>query len=131
MKAWILRFGPALAIMALIFTASSTSGSDLPSFGIWDLLVKKGGHMTGYALLAAAYYHALSYQKKSARVCYFIAFCLAVVYAATDEWHQQFTPGRTPSIRDIGIDAMGGCIGLVLLSLIRLRLLTPRKSTRP
>jgi VanZ family protein len=112
MKAWILRFGPALAIMAIIFTFSSIPGSEMPSFGIWDVLAKKGGHMIGYALLAAAYHRALANNKSSSRICYGIAFCLTVLYAATDEWHQGFIPGRTPSVQDIGIDAIGGFIGL-------------------
>jgi VanZ family protein len=130
MKAWILRFGPALAIMAMIFTASGTPGMELPSFGIWDMLVKKGGHMIGYALFAAACYHALTNNKNTARIYYFIAFCLAVLYAATDEWHQSFTPGRSPAIKDICIDATGGFIGLALLSLIRSRFSISGKSVK-
>jgi VanZ family protein len=130
MKALILRFGPALVIMATIFAASATPGSELPSLGnwIWDLLVKKGGHMIGYALLATAYYHAFTNNRNTANIYYFFAFCLTVLYAATDEWHQKFTPGRNSCIQDVGIDAIGGLIGLAVLSLIRLRFLTPDKS---
>jgi VanZ family protein len=132
MKAWIFRFGPALIIMAIIFAASGTPGPDLPSFGnwIWDLLLKKGGHMTGYALLAAAFYHALTNNKNAARIHYFIAYCLTVLYAATDEWHQSFTPERSPAILDICIDATGGLIGLALLSLIRSRFTASVKSAK-
>jgi VanZ family protein len=116
--------------MAVIFTASGTPGPDLPSFEswIWDILVKKGGHMTGYALLAAAFYHALTNNKNTARIHYFFAFCLTVLYAATDEWHQSFTPERSPSIVDVCIDATGGLIGLALLSVIRSRFTAPVKS---
>ncbi len=44
----ISRWGPAVLMMAVIFTASSFPSRDLPSFGLWDRLVKKGGHMLGY-----------------------------------------------------------------------------------
>jgi VanZ family protein len=127
MKAWIWRFGPAVAIMAIIFMASGTPGSELPSFGIWDIFAKKGGHMLGYALLAVAYHHALTNNKSTARSYFFIAFCLTVLYAATDEWHQRFIPGRNPSIADVCIDASGGFIGLALRSLLGLRFMNPNK----
>jgi VanZ family protein len=130
MKAWILRFGPLLAIMAIIFTASDTPGTELPSFGIWDMLAKKGGHMIGYALFAAACHHALANNKSSARIYYLIAFFLTVLYAATDEWHQSFTPERSPAIKDVCIDAAGGFIGLALLSLIRSRFSISGKSPK-
>jgi VanZ family protein len=130
MKTWLLRFGPALVIMALIFLASNTPGSELPSFGIGDLIVKKGGHMLGYALLAAAFYHALTNSKRSLHIYYIMSFCLTVMYAATDEWHQRFTPGRTPSIQDVGIDSIGGLIGLALLCLIHFRFSKTAQSTQ-
>ena len=125
MKAWVLRFAPALVIMAVIFLASATPGSELPAFGIWDLAAKKGGHMLGYALLAAAYYHALSRGRNTARAPLLIAFCLTVLYAATDEWHQSFVPGRSPSFQDICIDAIGGLIGSALLHRHRMRRAKP------
>jgi VanZ family protein len=130
MKTWILRFGPALVIMALIFLASNTPGSELPAFGAEDILVKKGGHMIGYALLAAAYYHALTNSKRSSRIFYLMAFCLTAMYAATDEWHQRFTPGRMPSIQDVCIDSTGGMIGLALWYLIQARVSKPTQSTQ-
>jgi VanZ family protein len=131
LKVWILRLGPALAIMAIIFLASSVRGSEMPEFGIWDLLVKKGGHSIGYALLATAYCHALAYNKRASRIDYVIAFCLAAFYATTDEWHQRFTPGRTSSIQDVGIDSIGAFIGLALRSRILIRFFKPNKTIEP
>ncbi len=83
----------------------------MPGFGLWDLVVKKGGHMMGYALLAAAYYYALTDRRSDSRLRYSLAIGLAVLYAASDEWHQSFTPGRTATIVDVGIDSIGGILG--------------------
>jgi|WetSurMetagenome_2_1015567.scaffolds.fasta_scaffold13730_1 VanZ family protein len=127
MKAWIWRYGPVLVIMATIFLASGTPGPDLPTFGNWDFIAKKGGHMLGYALLAAACYHALNGDRNFSRTRFFIAFCLTVLYAMSDEWHQTFVSGRSPSFRDVGIDAIGGCISLALLFIARRRLLQSDK----
>jgi VanZ family protein len=128
MKAWIWRWGPAILVMSLIFVASGTPGSDLPRFGTFDMFAKKGGHMVGYALLSAAYFHALNNGRKITQWRFFIAILLAVLYAATDEIHQLFTPGRSPSIVDVGIDSIGSFIGLGLLCLIRMRFLDPKST---
>lgn len=112
MKIWIWRWGPAILIMSLIFFASATPGSDLPSFGLWDLAAKKGGHMVGYALLGITYFRGIRGEKPAAKAHLFLAWVLAVIYASTDEWHQSFTPGRTPSVRDVGIDTIGAGIGI-------------------
>ncbi len=125
MKSWISQWGPALLLMGLIFWASSTPGSDLPKFGHWDFLLKKGGHMLGYALLAAAYLYALTARKIS-RVQLLISLGLAILYACTDEWHQQFTPGRTPSVTDVLIDTTGALFGLAVCYVVRVRLLLAR-----
>lgn len=121
MKTWIRLWGPAILVMVVIFIASSTPGSDLPKFGSWDFLAKKGGHMLGYALLAASFFHALNERRDSPQSRFWIALCLAIIYAAFDEFHQKFTPGRTSSIRDVFIDGVGACIGLVLWRSIKAR----------
>jgi hypothetical protein len=108
---FLWRWGPALAMMALIFFASGTSGPEMPSFGILDLLVKKGGHMLGYGLLATAYLRGLTAAAKAGRGAVLLAVVMAVIYAATDEFHQSFIPGRNPSAADVGIDTIGAVLG--------------------
>ena len=121
MREWIGRCGPAIIVMGLIFAASSTPGSDLPKFGAWDIFAKKGGHMLGYALLSASYFHVLNNGKKIKGVHFFSALILAILYSITDEYHQIFTPGRTASPIDVCIDATGGFVGLGLWCLIKTR----------
>lgn len=128
MKAWAKRWWPAAAIMSLIFIASSTSGPELPYFGFWDTLVKKGGHMVGYALLAVSYLHAINNLQGIKPIRYVLAFFLTILYAASDEWHQGFTRGRTPSFSDIVIDGAGGFIGLLLWHIIRTNVLVKYKA---
>jgi VanZ family protein len=108
--------------MTIIFVASSLPGSDLPTLGTWDLFAKKGGHMFGYALLATAYFRALNNGRSVTWLQFISAFVLACLYAASDEWHQRFIPGRSSSILDICIDAVGAGIGLLLWRVLRTRL---------
>lgn len=43
-----------------------------------------------------------------------ILICL--IYACFDEIHQRFIPGRTASLKDIGIDAIGICLSSVVVN---------------
>lgn len=119
MKVWIKRWGPAVLIMAVIFFASGTPGDSLPRFGTPDFLTKKGGHMLGYALLAAAYLRGLNYGKSCTKLPAFAAVSLAIAYAMSDELHQKFTEGRSPSLMDVWIDAAGACLGIGACCLAR------------
>jgi VanZ family protein len=125
MRPCIRRWGPAVFIMLLIFIASAIPGSELPTFGGWDTIVKKGGHMFGYALLAAAYFHALNNRKRITPLQFILAVCMAILYAVTDEFHQSYTSGRTASLWDVCIDSVGGFIGPAVWYLIRTRLSNP------
>lgn len=42
------------------------------------------------------------------------AWGLAVAFAATDEWHQLYVPGRQGSVWDVLIDSIGGAGGLLV-----------------
>src|SRR5258707_14734062 len=102
---------PALLMMGVIFLFSSRSSADLPNFAWADAIVKKSGHMIGYALLAFCYWHALGIDKKKR----WLAWLLAILYALTDEYHQSYVPGRHPSIWDVLIfDDFGVLISLWL-----------------
>ncbi len=129
MKAWIWRWGPAIVLMTLIFTASAMPGSELPDLGHLDALTKKGGHMIGYAMLAVSFFHAMSSGRKTNRLEFFAAAGLAILYSVTDEIHQMFTPGRNSSLLDVGIDAVGVFAGLGLWKWIRARFIDRNKFT--
>ena len=100
----ILRWLPALAVMVVIFGFSSITSKEMPSFGVVDLIVKKGGHMIGYGLLALADWYGLRFDKRR----WWLALLLAVLYAISDEFHQSFVPGRHPSWVDVFLFDGGG-----------------------
>jgi len=96
--------------MAVIFGFSATASNSLPNFGSWNTLVKKGGHIFGYALLALAYWYGLHFEKRR----WWLAWLLAVLYAITDEFHQSFIAGRHPSWVDVlGFDGGGAALALL------------------
>jgi VanZ family protein len=110
------RWGPALVMMAIIFFFSSLPSNEVPNFGKFEFSVKKGGHALGYLLLGCACLHGFGSEKKAP----WLAWVLCILYAITDEIHQSFVPGRSPRVMDVGIDALGSLLGL-LIAMIRLR----------
>jgi|SRR6185503_15724708 len=100
---------PALLIMGVIFWFSSQPSSNLPNFDWADKIIKKGGHMCGYALLAWSYWRATQFQPNRRRLAWF----LAILYAITDEYHQSFVTGRFPSAVDVLVyDNLGALLSL-------------------
>jgi VanZ family protein len=112
----IKRWLPALLMMVVIFGFSSIPGKEMPSFGWWDLIVKKGAHVLGYALLALLLWYAQGFDQNR----WWLAFMLAVLYAISDEFHQSFIPGRHPSWVDaLVIDGGGAAFALCVGWLVR------------
>lgn len=58
------------------------------------------------------------------------AWVLATLYAATDELHQAFVPGRTPKPTDVLIDSAGILFGVLFVALV-LHLIAKRKPRAP
>ena len=48
-----------------------------------------------------------------------IPWGIAALYAATDEFHQLFVPGRSGQISDVILDSAGALAGLLILALVR------------
>lgn len=110
------RWLPAVLLMLVIFGFSSRPGDDLPSFGGWDYFVKKGAHALGYGLLALSYLRTLPNRS------YKLAWILALLYSATDEFHQSFVPGRRASLIDVLVfDNFGALVGLFIHYLVNRR----------
>jgi VanZ family protein len=120
-----LQWLPALMIMAVIFGFSSIPSKEMPSFGLWDLVVKKGAHLLGYGILALADWNGLRFNKSR----WWVALLFAVLYAITDEFHQSFVPGRHPSWVDaLVIDGGGAAIALGLVNWFRVKKNPPLKN---
>jgi VanZ family protein len=100
------RWLPVLVWAGVIFAFSSIPSLN-SGLGGWDYVLRKGAHMSEYAILAVLLVRATG--------SYAWAFAFAVAYAATDEVHQLFVRGRHGSPIDVAIDAAGALIGITLL----------------
>lgn len=109
MKKYLVPCAGTAAWMALIYYLSSVQGSHLGPDSALLNLIKKIGHFVLFGVLAALCLSMLTAAnpERQSLAPYLIGFVLTVLYAASDEFHQSFVPGRYASVTDIMIDAFG------------------------
>jgi VanZ family protein len=110
----LLRAIAPLLLMGVIFYFSAQSSTGEHPW--WEVIFRKIGHVSGYALLTALWWWALH---GLVRRPLLIAVGIALAYACTDEFHQTLVHGRTGTPVDVGIDAIGMAIAASLIILRR------------
>ena len=126
MSGRLWQWGPAVVYMAAIFVVSgvpdigplpANTSDKLAHFVVYGLLgvlltrAFAGARWAGYTTVAAVQ-----------------AWIVAVLYGVSDELHQSFVPGRTPSAGDTLADAAGAALGAlaILLAVRWARRVTPK-----
>lgn len=75
---------------------------------------RKFAHFSAYALLG--------FLGAAAAACFsinkLVGFIYAIIFAASDEIHQYFVPGRSCELRDFLIDAAGAALGVAVVAAI-------------
>lgn len=117
LRAGIAHWLPVVAWAALIFWFSAQPDLRLVPDQSLDLVVRKAGHMAVFGVLALLACRALAATSTLQRPWAW-GIVIAVAYAVTDEAHQAFVGGRSPSAVDVGIDALGA---LLAVGAVRLR----------
>jgi VanZ family protein len=113
MRRFVQYWGPPLALMGSIFFLSAQSNLPGAPSPWLEMLLKKGGHATVYGVLAWLYWRALDHHlgdRCTPWTIHVASFLLALLYGASDEYHQTFVPGRNGNLFDVGIDGLGAAI---------------------
>lgn len=98
-----LSWSVTIGIAAGIFYISSLPSSSIPGAGI--SFNPKLYHIIIFFLLT--FFLSIALVKGKYKKYLAVALFLAFFYATLDEIHQSFVPGRTPSFRDLFLDALG------------------------
>ena len=132
LKYWL----PPIIWMVVIFSASGDAASAHHSSRIFEplmhwlfpqmaqaqieaihYLLRKCAHLAEFGVLALLLWQAIRHTGTrvvgrwswpQAR----LALVLVFLYAASDELHQAFVPGRTGQVSDVFVDTAGGALGL-------------------
>jgi VanZ family protein len=136
----LARWWPALAWAVMIFlfstrafTADSTARFIVPLFHwlfprasqetlfLIHHLIRKSGHFVEYFILSLLVLRGIRAGRQGTRLGWSLA-AIAVVagYAALDEYHQAFVPGRTPAVLDVLLDTTGGTAAQAIAGLVLL-----------
>ena len=122
---------PVALWMGLIFFLSSQPSLPRAPDDVLDLLMKKGAHFAEYFALAVLLSRAVGRRWMFDWRGTALVFGVVVAYAISDEFHQRFVSGRTPSPWDVGIDALGAATALAVLRLFRRQTLKRTLITSP
>jgi uncharacterized protein YfiM (DUF2279 family) len=76
-------------------------------WGVVWLFCVKGWHFTEYAIATSLGERALRTRIPDLKKRLRLILLIVVAFAASDEWHQTFIPGRGGNIRDVLIDTAG------------------------
>ena len=96
-------------------------------------LLRKLGHLTEYAILAALWFRALHVGRRlDPAPSTWTALAISVAWAIVDEFHQTFIPSRTASPFDVILDTTGATLAtLTAHALTTTKRILPRPSLRP
>jgi VanZ family protein len=135
---WLKRWWPALVWAVVIsglstgsFTSENTSHYIVP-FLHWLLpdasprtleilhhVIRKCAHFTEYFILSLLILRGIRADEKGWHLRWALVTVLIVAgYAALDEYHQSFVPGRGPAVADVLLDASGGIAAQLVASLV-------------
>ena len=109
-----LRVLPLVGMMTTLFILSHQPGDTLPLPAVVNL--DKLLHLLAYTTLGLCFLLALPpdwrARRPRAAAVATVLFCLA--YGLSDEFHQQFVPGRFSGIDDLVFDTLGGLLAVAI-----------------
>ena len=115
-----------LSLFDRLFSISRSRDAFLSCAESMQFLVRKAAHITEYFLLTLSIYLPLRvwiFREKETtsfpsvfRTFLLPTFLSGVFFAALDEWHQSFVPGRCGTPADVFIDSIGILLGCGILT---------------
>jgi VanZ family protein len=129
MNQWRERAASTLFLIAwmgvIYFLSDQANSNQLTQkiFGNLNYFVRKGAHMAEYAIFfwlslrfqsSFAKHNAQSYAVEKPLRRLLLPFLFTFLFAASDEWHQSFVPGRSALFSDVMIDTCGAGIAALV-----------------
>lgn len=102
------------------YTVEYVSASEDMNILHLNRVVRKNAHFIAYLILGILVIQAMRRFSIAWQKCVVYSLLICITYAVSDEWHQQFVPGRGPEIRDVWIDSIGAIVGIGLYASVSL-----------
>lgn len=87
-----------------------------------EFFIRKAAHFMTYFIMGGSLFLGLlpKLKQSSLLLTLFFAWLAATGYAATDEFHQMLTGGRSPLFQDVMLDSCGALTACLLIIIYRL-----------
>lgn len=108
-----------LSKISFDYAGSTVSIAHSGYFHFVEFFIRKAAHFTTYFILGGSLFLGLSAKLSLAWLCAPVSVFAALGYAASDEFHQMLTGGRTPLFQDVMLDGAGALCAVVLVLLFR------------
>ncbi len=90
--------------------------------------VRKVAHFVLYCVLGMLVCVSCFLCSESDKLKYVIGFCICVLYGASDEIHQYFSPGRAALVKDVLIDSAGAAVGMAIVLFVLWTVMRKKKT---
>ena len=110
----LLRRVPVVITMGVIFFLSHQPGDLFEPYDFrWG---DKLAHLAVYALLCLTLIYAFEdrYRRTAKGMVVGVSIIFCLMYGLSDEFHQSFIPGRSPSFSDVAADVIGASLACML-----------------
>lgn len=112
---------------AIVDILSNSLHVSLPQ-EILTFLTRKAAHIIAYFILGILAFNIVKTYNLSTRRAILLSILFTLTYAASDEIHQLFVPGRSGEVRDVLIDTTASTVGVYAYYFIHKRLVSRIKS---
>jgi VanZ family protein len=126
----VLAWAIAISLFSThLFTADNTGrfilpilhwlfpGASRPTLFFMHFIIRKCAHFVEYFLLSLLILRALRGDRNELRFAWVTAIVVVGGYAALDEFHQSFVPGRTAELSDVLLDTLAGAAAQAAVAL--------------
>lgn len=137
---WLKQWWPALVWAAVIwsfstgvFTSENTASIIIPilrwlfphatphTLHLIHHLIRKSGHFIEYFVFSLLLLRSIRSGRPGTHLTWALAtIALVACWAAIDEFHQSFVPGRTAAVADVLLDTCGGIAAQIAVGLVTL-----------
>lgn len=96
-------------------------------YSMFEFFIRKASHVTEFLVLALLYWRTFAATAMRRRIALPLSALLAILYAASDEFHQSFVPGRTGHAIDVYVDSIGVLLAVLIVLLTKQKTLSTAK----
>ena len=120
------------AILGTVWNWFAPAGQEMSAhlLDLLETILRKAAHLFVFLVMGFCTINAIRQKTAAGWLAFWISLCWCSVYAALDEFHQYFVPGRACMWQDWLIDTLGALIGIgaVLLFFRRMEKRKPQSN---